>query len=1004
MNFHRFTFLLLLSLMLTQLGFSQSPRWRELPGAPIAGRMDDVFFVNPSVGWVASNNCSFYGCSGEIWKTTDGGASWALQFNAGTYVRSIGFVDSQTGWMGTIFDSTIPLYKTTDGGSSWHPVDSIPEPRPEGICGISIVNDSVVFASGRYYGPPRVIKTTDRGMTWSSMDLSQYAGGLVDCYFVNADSGFVVGSTSSDPYTGYPRVLFTSNGGNTWDTLYTGTRSGELCWKIQFRTPTAGYISIEKLSPGPTYYLKTTDGGKSWSEQLFLDSLYDVQGIGFVSETTDAGASWHLAGFGYLVNRFRFLSDKLAYAVGQSVYKYSIDSVTASWVTQSTTETNMLHDVFLADLNTGITVGENGTILHTTNGGASWGKAGSGLTTSHVFTLAAHDGDLFAGTSGGVFHSTNNGRNWTAINNGLTNSYVYTLVISADTLFAGTGEGVFASTDKGTNWNTINSGLTYTSVRALIIAPGGLGEVNLLAGTDGGGVFSSTNGINWTQTSLDTVHVTSLTAAGTNLFAGTFDGVFLSTDDGTSWTAVNSGLTNISVLSLAVAGANLFAGTSYGGVFLSTDNGTNWVQTTLDSLYVPCLFASGSNLFAGTNGAGVFLSTDNGASWTAANANLRNLDINSFAASPTGTSGTNVFLSAGPGVFLSTNEGANWTQQSGGESLNSLVFVDANTGTAVGSHGTVLRTTDGGGTWMGWTYQFSGATSSLYGVSFPDYEHGSAVGENGTIIRTTNGGANWTPQQSGTAVSLRSVLFMDANKGTVVGDDGTILRTTDGGENWSTQSSGTTAPLTGVFFIDSVTAIVVGSYGTILRTTNGGVNWSPQSAGTFASLESVFFTDINTGTAVGSYGTILRTTNGGTSWTLGSSGTNALLRSVWFTDANNGTVVGANGTILRTTTGGVVWVQEDRRLGMPSQFSLNQNYPNPFNPTTQIRFVLPLTSHVSLKIYDLLGREVATLVNDERKPGTYEATWEAAGFSSGVYFYRLTADSFVETKKLVLMR
>ena len=65
---------------------------------------------------------------------------------------------------------------------------------------------------------------------------------------------------------------------------------------------------------------------------------------------------------------------------------------------------------------------------------------------------------------------------------------------------------------------------------------------------------------------------------------------------------------------------------------------------------------------------------------------------------------------------------------------------------------------------------------------------------------------------------------------------------------------------------------------------------------------------------------------------------------------------------------------------------------------------LRVSGYVSLKVFDLLGREVATLVNDERKPGTYEATWEAAGFSSGVYFYRLTADSFVETKKLVLMR
>ena len=104
-----------------------------------------------------------------------------------------------------------------------------------------------------------------------------------------------------------------------------------------------GYVSIEKFSGGSTYYLKTTDGGVTWSDQLFQNFQYDIQGIGFLTqskgwlggwggntyETTDGGASWHLAGFGYIVNRFRFLNQYLAYAVGQTVYKYSFFSCTA---------------------------------------------------------------------------------------------------------------------------------------------------------------------------------------------------------------------------------------------------------------------------------------------------------------------------------------------------------------------------------------------------------------------------------------------------------------------------------------------------------------------------------------------------------------------------------------------------------------------------------------------------------------------------------------------------
>ena len=328
----------LLLAMFTCLARSQNPVWKTLPNAPIStARMDDLFFINPSVGWVVSNNYEDSSSwRGEIWKTTEGGATWVLQLTLNQYLRSVGFADSLTGWVGTVFDPDSLLYQTTDGGASWSLVENIPEPRPQGICGISVVNDSVMYASGRYSGPARVIKTTDRGASWTAMDLSLHAGALVDCHFKSPDSGFVVGSNSSDYENGYGRVLFTSDGGNSWTTRHAGSRLGELCWKIQFRTKTTGYVSIEKFSAGPTYYLKTTDGGATWSDRLFLDSLYEVQGIGFADdslgwlggwggdtyETTDAGASWHLAGFGYIINRFRFLNNKLAYAVGETVYKY----------------------------------------------------------------------------------------------------------------------------------------------------------------------------------------------------------------------------------------------------------------------------------------------------------------------------------------------------------------------------------------------------------------------------------------------------------------------------------------------------------------------------------------------------------------------------------------------------------------------------------------------------------------------------------------------------------
>jgi len=89
---------------------------------------------------------------------------------------------------------------------------------------------------------------------------------------------------------------------------------------------------------------------------------------------------------------------------------------------------------------------------------------------------------------------------------------------------------------------------------------------------------------------------------------------------------------------------------------------------------------------------------------------------------------------------------------------------------------------------------------------------------------------------------------------------------------------------------------------------------------------------------------------------------------------------------------------------LPSKFDLAQNYPNPFNPATSISFDLPLKSFVLLKVFDLIGREVATIVSGELSAGTHTREWNAANMPSGIYFYRLQSDSFSETKKLVLMR
>jgi photosystem II stability/assembly factor-like uncharacterized protein len=256
------------------------------------------------------------------------------------------------------------------------------------------------------------------------------------------------------------------------------------------------------------------------------------------------------------------------------------------------------------------------------------------------------------------------------------------------------------------------------------------------------------------------------------------------------------------------------------------------------------------------------------------------------------------------------------------ETLFDVKFTDANTGNVVGSKGTILRTTDGGASWIN---QESGTVNELMGVSFTDTDTGTVVGfisSNGLgiILRTTDGGTTWTSQPTGINVvpsALLEVSFTDGNTGTIVGSRGIILRSTDGGATWTRQTSGTMNDLLGVSFTDSNTGTVVGQNGTILRTINGGVTWTSQSSGTSSSLLGVSFTDTDTGTVVGWNGIILRTTDGGATWSNQSSGTSQVLRKVFFTDTNTGTVIGLDGGILRTTNGGVTWTSQSSGTSYP---------------------------------------------------------------------------------------
>jgi hypothetical protein len=347
--------------------------------------------------------------------------------------------------------------------------------------------------------------------------------------------------------------------------------------------------------------------------------------------------------------------------------------------------------------------------------------------------------------------------------------------------------------------------------------------------------------------------------------------------------------------------------------------------------------------------------------------------------------------------------------------LQSVFFTCANRGIAVGKQGIILRTTNGGNNWF---TQSCPTNLELRYVQFINENTGTIAGGNSNIpviLRTTDAGNTWVMQNGNYPIGLKGVFFVDANTGYCSAWLGEIFKTIDGGATW--QSQHTSQSLEGLWFTNANTGTIVGYNGTIIRTTDGGSSWIHQNPGPTTWYFGCYFENLNTGYVTGYTGTLLKTTNGGTNWFSILSGVSNNLYMISVTNGNcesslgsrrkSGTIVGSGGIILHNNFDDCTTDQTGINLApkeVPNKYSLMQNYPNPFNPTTNIKYQIAGNSFVSLIVIDALGREVATLVNENQSAGTYEATFNASQYSSGVYYYKLTAGGFTETKKMLIVK
>ncbi len=321
--------------------------WSQLDNSPSTeGHFQDASFVSANEGWVV-------GILGDMYHTTDGGATWETlrqpsNLSGRPIFRSVVFVSPTLGWIGDLNNFSNPdparsLWETRDGGKTITNISSrITGFAPVGICGMFSLDASTIFGVGRWNGPAVFVKTTDGGATWQSRSLAPMMTGAVDVYFFDKLHGLIagargVGNSLEEQNSSKTVIAMTSDGGETWTEKYIGADAGHWAWKISFPTPQIGFIATQ----GPNkdmVVLKTTDGGNSWSE-IHLGT-YDAgfSGAGFISanvgwvgaekyayETNDGGATWKRSSWvkGQSINRFRLLPSGVGYAVGARIFKYT---------------------------------------------------------------------------------------------------------------------------------------------------------------------------------------------------------------------------------------------------------------------------------------------------------------------------------------------------------------------------------------------------------------------------------------------------------------------------------------------------------------------------------------------------------------------------------------------------------------------------------------------------------------------------------------------------------
>lgn len=670
----------------------------------------------------------------------------------------------------------------------------------------------------------------------------------------------------------------------------------------------------------------------------------------------------------------------------------------------------------------------NGNLTKSTDNGSNWINIKKYFNNEYFFSMYfINENTGFIGSDSNIYKSTTGGESWNLISIPGTNFYDIQFLNDL-TGFVVNSDNLFKTTNAGTNWNVLYTETTDEGIQKLQF----LNETTGYIMTDSKLLKTTNNGIN---------------------FYGLFPGMGILVDFD-----FFSEDTGVLIGSYGTEIRKTINGNNFHGILNTPNHYANSIEFLNENKIVVCGQISGPNFEER-----IYLSTNSGSSFSTiplvfsfGEKALNFKDLN-----------TGITIGF-DGIFhMTTNGGFNWQFMPKGffQPSYDLEFANFNTGFISSDSGKIYKTIDNGINWL--LFSSTGIDKRNLSIKFFDQNTGyvltfNNLNNSNSFAKTTNSGINWNFVSTDIATGQNKIYFINQNTGFMWRYNpvavNTIYRTINGGLNWNPISIENSI-LTNFYTIDGSVIFAGTENSKILKSYNAGENWqSIPIPGTsrifnfkFYNSELGFFsTYTNNGISINNI-PIYKTTNSGLNWSMfknynfklvpGEGGemgfnfldslnifgyagrsfyrsnshsdslkrefmgiANAFIDMHFFNDST-GILLNDYGGIVKTTNGGISFIKKISNDNIIiKDFSLHQNYPNPFNPETNIKFNIAKTELVKLTVYDISGKEVYTLVNQNLSPGIYEVNFNGRNLSSGIYFYTLRAGNYFETKKMMLIK